>query len=241
MKLTNLYLLQSCFRIRCEWGVQAVEQLGPLADAIVIVDVLSFSTCVEIAVGRDASVLPFPWKDDSVEVYAKKQGAIVAGPRSFSGISLSPNSLLALNPGQKIVLPSPNGSALSFAAQELGKTVIAGCLRNAAAIAQAVEGFRSVLVVPAGERWPDGSMRPCIEDIVGAGAIISYLGGICSPEAEMAKSVFRDCEPRLRERLSDCVSGRELIEKGFEGDVELACDFNASEVVPKLVGEAFSG
>jgi len=236
-----MYFQQSSFRIRCEWGLPAVELLGPWVDAIVIVDVLSFSTCVDIALGRGASVLPYPWKDDAVQFYAAENGALVAGPRGWPGFSLSPKSVMGLSAGQKIVLPSPNGSTLSFAARDLGKTVIAGCLRNARAVSRALEGCESVLVVPGGERWPDGSLRPCFEDLVGAGAIISCLGGSCSPEAELAKAAFQDCEPDLLQWLRACASGRELIEKGFEEDIDLACEINSSAVVPTLDGRAFSG
>jgi 2-phosphosulfolactate phosphatase len=39
--------------------------------------------------------------------------------------------------------------------------------------------------------------------------------------------------------VRDSVSGRELIELGFEGDIELACDLNASRCVPRLVDGAY--
>jgi 2-phosphosulfolactate phosphatase len=231
------YFDQSAYRVRCEWGLQAIESLGPLADAIVIVDVLSFSTCADIAVGRGAFVLSYPWKDESVSAYAAEHCALVAGPRGGDGFSLSPKSLMDLKTGDRIVLPSPNGSALSFAARDLGKTVITACLRNAEAVARALADFESVLVVPAGERWPDGSLRPCVEDWVGAGAIISYLSGSVSPEADLASVAFEVFGSRLR----DCVSGRELIKRGFEDDVEFACELNASEEVPRLTNKMFCG
>lgn len=45
---------QADFNIRGEWGQQGVSQLAPISDVVVIVDVLSFSTCVDIVTSRGA-------------------------------------------------------------------------------------------------------------------------------------------------------------------------------------------
>jgi hypothetical protein len=37
---------------------------------------------------------------------------------------------------------------------------------------------------------PDNGLRPCIEDLIGAGAIINKLEGTLSPESKMALSVI---------------------------------------------------
>ena len=54
---------QSEFDVRCEWGEHGVHQLAPISDAVIIVDVLSFSTCVAIATGRGAILFPSAWLD----------------------------------------------------------------------------------------------------------------------------------------------------------------------------------
>jgi 2-phosphosulfolactate phosphatase len=44
------------FDVRCEWGKEGIQHLITLCDAIIVVDVLSFCTCVDIAVSRQAVV-----------------------------------------------------------------------------------------------------------------------------------------------------------------------------------------
>ena len=64
---------------------------------------------------------------------------------------LSPKSLASIAPDTKLVLPSPNGSAISAAARSV--PVLTGCLRNARAVAKRAidiaEG-RSIAVSGAG-------------------------------------------------------------------------------------------
>jgi 2-phosphosulfolactate phosphatase len=94
-------------------------------------------------------------------------------------------------------------------------------------------------VCPAGEQWPDGSLRPSIEDWLGAGAILRLLTGPKSPEAAAAIAAFESAQNTLREVLEASSSGRELIEKGFVQDIELAVQFNVSQHVPKLEEGSF--
>ena len=233
------FYCQADFRIRCEWGSGAINHLSSDVDVVVIVDVLSFSTCVDVAVARGAEVLPCVWKAASAVSYAEQNNALLAGERGTGSYSLSPASLVKIPSGVRLVLPSPNGSTLSFEAQARGKTVLSGCLRNATAVAEWIGPDSTVLVVPAGERWPDGSLRPAYEDLVGSGAVISYLTGTRSPEAEQAVAAFEHAKEKLLANLSQCSSGRELIERGFATDVDLAANLNVSKCVPVLELNAF--
>lgn len=209
-----------------------------MSDVVVIVDVLSFSTCVEIAVSRGAVIFPFAWKDARAAGFAREIGAELAGPRGKTRFSLSPASFLHVSPGTHVVLPSPNGAALSLEAGQA--VVLAGCLRNAAAVARAAQAVGPrVLVLPAGEQWPDGSLRPCLEDWLGAGAILDALSGGFSPEAEAVRDAFRAVGADLSRLLRDCESGKKLVDCGYGEDVGLAAELNISDAVPVLQDGAY--
>ena len=230
---------QSEFNIRCEWGENGVAQLASMSDVVVIVDVLSFSTCVEIATQRGAMIFPYRGKDEPAEAFAVSIGAELAdNQRSQSKYSLAPESLTTIPEGTRLVLPSPNGATLTLGT---GSTpTLTGCLRNYRAVALAAQkrGQR-IAVIPAGERWPDGSLRPAFEDWIGAGAIVSQLRGRLSPEARAACAAFQQAESNLELLLSQCGSGKELIARGFEDSVRLASAQNASECAPLLVDGAY--
>jgi 2-phosphosulfolactate phosphatase len=230
---------QAAFDIRCEWGENGVARLAPVSDVVIIVDVLSFSTCVEIATARGALVFPYRWRDASAVEFAKSIGAELAGIQRGGGrYSLSPTSLVSVAQNTRLVLPSPNGSTLTL---KTGATpTLAGCLRNCRAVAQgAMQYGRRVAVIAAGERWPDGSLRPAVEDLVGAGAVISHLHGSHSPEAHAALASYQSACRVLGGILKHCGSGQELMARGFEDDVRLAAELDVSECVPVCVQGAY--
>jgi len=228
----------------CEWGPDGARKFDGKVGAIVVVDVLSFSTCIDIAVARGAVVIPFGFHDQRAATEAAKAlGAEVAGPRGSADhrFSLSPASLASIERDTKLVLPSPNGSSISATVRSV--PVLTGCLRNARAVARRafeLANGRNVAVIPAGERWPDGGLRPAIEDLIGAGAIIDELGLSSAPEAEVARQAFRSARTNLAKLLRECVSGQHLIDRGFAQDVDVAIELNTSRIAPQLIEGAYS-
>ncbi|GAA4024841.1 hypothetical protein GCM10023063_01340 [Arthrobacter methylotrophus] len=244
------------FAVRFEWGLDGGRAVASGAQLAVVVDVLSFTTCVSVAVDRGAMVYPYLWKDAGAEDFAAHHGALLAGPRGGGGLSLSPSSLRDAPALGRVVLPSPNGSSIAYELSRDVPLIAAVSLRNAAATADwvAAELPRDavVAVIAAGERWPGGSLRPAVEDQIGAGAFIAGLaaagrGGFTpedgkegfSPEAEAAMAVFNASEPRLRDALQECSSGRELIGAGYPDDVEIAAELDAGVAVALLREGAF--
>ncbi len=242
--------------VRLEWGLDGARAVAPGADLAVVVDVLSFGTCVSVVLDRGAEVFPFPWKDTGAEDFAAHHNAQLAGPRDGGGRSLSPASLRAAGSLDRVVLPSPNGSALCHMLAGEVPLLAAVCLRNAAATAEWVATNLAddavIAVVAAGERWPDGTLRPAVEDQIGAGAFIAGLvaagkGGYeaedgrhgYSPESVAAAAAFEAAEPRLRDMLHGCSSGQELAGAGYAEDVDIAAELDDSDAVAILVDGVF--
>ena len=226
-------------RVAVEWGPAGAKVLSESCDVLVVVDVLSFSTALTVAVERGAKVWPHTGGESAGQL-ARDIDAVLAGNRSsHEGVTLSPASLRDLPDDARLVLPSPNGSSIAFAAVNGALPVVAGCLRNAHAVARHLRDVDRIGIVPAGERWGDGSLRPAYEDLVGAGAVVERLtaeepGVELTPDAEAAAAAFRWLRP-----LAQCPSGAELIDKGYADDVTIAEQVDASDVVPVLVEGRF--
>ena len=244
---------QDGFAYRFDWGPNGLRALAPVADVLVIVDVLRFTSAVSAAIESDATVFPYRWADDGGPAYAEARQAILAGRREDGGPSLSPTDLLLLTSGTRLVLPSPNGSALAFAARDHGaRHVLAGCLRNASATAHAARKLAGpsgvVAIVAAGERWrgDTGPLRPAVEDLLGAGAVLAALDPSasisapgCSPEAAAARAAFVAARPRLRDILPTTVGGRELIARGWADDVDTSSALDVTSRAALLRDDAF--
>jgi 2-phosphosulfolactate phosphatase len=153
---------------------------------------------------------------------------------------------------ERLVLPSPNGSTISSQLSELGVQVVGASLRNRRAVAawlrrraSAATRFPTLAVIPCGERWPDSSLRPAIEDLWGAGALISSLvvehgWQDLSPEASSAATAFDAIAHDVPRALHRCASGRELNDIGFGNDVDVAAELDQSTSVPVLTNGIYT-
>ena len=234
---------QSQYQVRFDWGLEGARTIAEGADVIVVIDVLSFTTAVDIATSLGAEVIASTEPDAAA--LAERLDAVLAVARGADGPSLSPASLATLRPGARLVLPSPNGSALSAALVEHPAIVVAGSLRNRRAVAdwalaqQGDKGDRfTIAVIASGEALADGSTRFAVEDLLAAGAVIDALADVgidyCSPESAAAAAAFTGLRNATGHLIGASASGRELAEAGYRGDIDLAIDLDVSSAVPVL-------
>lgn len=138
---------------------------------------------------------------------------------------------------------SSNGAAI-VAAAEADATVLIGGIRNASAVARAVQTVQerrqartSVAIIAAGELDDAGELRFAVEDQLGAGAIIAALTDLgidhTAPDAAVAAEGFRALRRALRHLLSASGSARQ-IESGAPSTARM----QASDVVPTSTTDA---
>jgi 2-phosphosulfolactate phosphatase len=234
--------------VRFAWGAAGAARAGGRG-VLVVVDVLSFTTAVSVAADRGVAVFPAAPGERAVALARDVHAELAVGRSEVTDAhpwSLSPAALRAARAPAGLVLPSPNGSAIAAAAEGV---VVAACLRNASAVAAWV-GRRAgspeepVTVIAAGERRPDGSLRHALEDLLGAGAVLSALArhgaSAESPEAARARAAYeREPPESVPDAVRRSASGVELAEEGFGEDVEVAVELGAGTVVPVLTEGAF--
>ncbi|MHB8340404.1 MAG: 2-phosphosulfolactate phosphatase [Mycobacteriales bacterium] len=69
---------QSGFTVRVDWGLEGAEAILAGADAAVVVDVLSFTTTVSVALEAGIIVWPFPWGEEAAVTFAAERSAVLA-------------------------------------------------------------------------------------------------------------------------------------------------------------------
>jgi len=242
---------QQSYNVRFDWGARGADAVATGAAMAVVVDVLSFTTTLSVAADAGTVVWPYPWDDEAAAGYAREHGAVLAVPREDARpgqVSLSPQSLRRAEPPARLVLPSPNGSTIAYQLGSRAGTCVGACLRNAGAVVEwicskATPVTADVAVIAAGERWPDGGLRPAVEDLWGAGAVIAGLAdrgwSALSPEAQLAHAGYGSVRGRERAALLGCASGRELVAAGYATDVQIAAEVEGSRAVPVLDGQRF--
>ena len=245
--MSHEWIHQLPYDVRAEWGPRAAHEAARRGDVVVLVDVLSFSTAVTAAVEYGATIAPFEWgRGAAAEAEARRIGAKLRTNESQVRRALSPLNFSEGDRDGLYLMTSPNGATCSRIAAR-APAVLAGCLRNATAVARVAGRLASahqaaITVVPCGEIWPTEladaispqRVRPCVEDALGAGAICAACTGSLSPEAQLLVDAFEAAAPRIEQTLLDCASGRELVSKGYEDDVLFSAAGDASDAVPNL-------
>jgi 2-phosphosulfolactate phosphatase len=239
----NSTFSQNDFDVRFDWGLAGLRNLSggeDRVDAIIIVDVLCFGTALDIALSRGATIFPAVYAGSDNADRAKSLRATLAESDNFVNgtYTLSPSSLLTIEAGARLLLPSQNGATLSMRASNA--PVFCASLRNARSVARAAQSLgRNLVVIAAGDNAKSGAFRPALEDLWGAGAIIHYLTGTLSPEAQAAACSFESFSRAALHLLRRCAAGRELLDQGFGQDIELAAALNDSLCAPLLKNGQF--
>ena len=226
---------QSPHRVRMDWGWRGCSAAAQRGDAIVIVDVIRFSTAVCAAAAHGITIYPASDRDDLHELCLRFDATHFAA-------GLAPGQYQSVKAGSRMVLRSPNGATcvrLSSAAP----VVMVGGLVNRSAVATCVQRVLdktdlNVTVIACGERWEepsdDGALRFAIEDYLGAGSILSRIhDGDLWPEARACANAFIGTTD-VRALLLNCGSGREQIAKDDIASVEHAAMIDRYDVLPVL-------
>ena len=154
----------------------------------------------------------------------------------------------ALPPVQSNGASAVEQNATSLAAHR----VIGADFRNRTAVAEWVlarqtdKGGRfSVAVIAIGEARPDGSLRPAVEDLLAAGAVIDALAGVgidhCSPEAAAASAAFVGLKRALKHVLSGSESGQAFHANSRTPLVHAASVLDSSAEVVEIRDYVFPG
>ncbi|WP_413300059.1 2-phosphosulfolactate phosphatase [Bacillus sp. 1P10SD] len=246
-----MFFDQSPYECRVEWGRRGAREAAERGDIIIIVDVLSFSSTVITALRNRAIIYPYPRNLDGKKFAAKIGGEFILGRAEAAQIgapTLSPVSFGKAHNNKKYVLTSLNGAYCTWIASQVPALLI-GSLLNAESVAAAANQLQkqtkaNISVIPCGEQWEgsgeyEDTLRPAIEDYLGAGAILSYLEGSKSPEAELCMISFLHSIDNLNNLIWDCGSGRELRGRGFETDLDHCSRLNVYQTVPLLNKDHF--
>ena len=213
--------------------------------AVVVIDVLRASTTslaalehharavIPVTAPGEAGRLASTMDPDAVRLGGERDALPI--PEYHFGSSPLEMTVEAIG-GRTLVLSTTNGSAL-FAATSGAALVVAGCLRNASAAADAARASEGEIVLLCAG-WHG---RACLEDTLCAGLMLDHLwNGVCPDTADdaarLAFTAYRAERHDLARALALSLHGRRLASLGHADDLVYCADVDASPFVPRFDG-----
>jgi len=237
--------------VHIDWGPEGLQYALKNNDIVIIVDAMRFSSTVVTAVSLGFTVYPVSDKDRGLRL-AEAEGAEISGIPGRARFSLSPGSFIDNKnyPNKKVVLLSPNGARCSEIVGE-NHTGLLGCFLNARAVAVVAEQIaagtgQDITLIAAGEQRAviennrvtyvrESSERVfAIEDYLGCGAVLSFMTQTLTPEARVCRDAFESGRDNLKDLLTGCYSGRWLVQKNLNNDLEHLARLNYYEIIPTI-------
>lgn len=217
---------------------------GAVGDrSVVVIDVLrATSTMVEALANGARAIFPAENVAEAARIAGNigRDQAVLAGERRsvrIDGFDLG-NSPLEFTServaGRPIVMSTTNGTAALVAVMGAKRVLLGSMLNVSATAAALLEQDDAMLLVCAGRE-----KRFALEDAICAGALALMLYRKLgrrynwSDSALAAAQLARRHLPRLGRTLRRCAAGRQLIELGFEADVEFCASVDRYDVVPR--------
>ena len=206
---------------------------------VVVFDVLRATTTMAAALAAGVEeIRVFGSLDEAARAAAAHPGArILCGeenclPPAGFDLGNSPGAFRReLHAGRTAYMSTTNGTRAIVAARG-ARTVFAGALVNASAVARAVAAAGAdVTLLCAGTGG-----AAAMEDVIGAGAVMAALGRSfpTSPESDaapIARRLFEAAAHDLRAALTESLGGRNVIAAGLLEDIAFAARLDALDVV----------
>ncbi|MEM0507067.1 MAG: 2-phosphosulfolactate phosphatase [Thermosphaera sp.] len=224
------------------------EGLSEEADAVVVIDVLRFSTTVAVALGLGFKhVYAFSELSNAINFARLRKLPLLAEVRGLkpqeADLDNSPSELMKhgatyLKRGiNELVIRTTSGATIvSEAAKQGFRNIFISSTVNARSVAKALlsKRYSTVNIVCAGLDLS----KFAIEDFAGAGALIEELtslepGVVLEDEGLAALHMYRSARETLLELFSRGRSGKIVTSTGHYEDIVVACRVNSLNVVPQ--------
>lgn len=132
---------QQGHQVRFDWGLAGANAVGGDADIVAVVDVLSFTTALTVAVDRGIEIHPYQWRDETVAAYTRDRDAVLDVLATFGITSRSPEAAAAAFVGRAQELSETAGGRELIAYGYPGDVVIAA-EHNVSQVTPVLDGER---------------------------------------------------------------------------------------------------